>query len=151
VPLLMFGAAFGTHSNFIIGADRIRRCLIVSCCAGNVIARRISARGRQQIRKRKSRKLLQYQYVCAEPPKADIGRTSGHVRFVPKADILHCGKSVVIRSSRRRPRGPAAEKCFPKSGRGAQLPDAICLRGFNSTPSLDYSLGFESPHYGRRF
>jgi len=50
VPLLMFGAAFGTHSNFIIGADRIRRCLIVSCCAGNVIARRISARGRQQIR-----------------------------------------------------------------------------------------------------
>ena len=50
MPLLMFGAAFGTHSNFIIGADRIRRCLIVSCCAGNVIARRISARGRQQIR-----------------------------------------------------------------------------------------------------
>ena len=42
MPLLMFGAAFGTHSNFIIGADRIRRCLIVSCCAGNVIARRIS-------------------------------------------------------------------------------------------------------------
>src|SRR5262249_26265765 len=29
------------RSNFIIGADRIRRCLIASCCAGNVIARRI--------------------------------------------------------------------------------------------------------------
>src|SRR6516225_10943228 len=25
------------------------------------------------VAKRKSRKLLQYQYVCAEPPKADIG------------------------------------------------------------------------------
>jgi hypothetical protein len=32
--------------NFIIGAERTRRCLIASCCAGNVIARRISAERR---------------------------------------------------------------------------------------------------------
>jgi hypothetical protein len=39
------GAVFGTRLNFIIVADRIRRCLIASCCAGNVIARRMGGEG----------------------------------------------------------------------------------------------------------
>jgi hypothetical protein len=30
--------------------------------------------------------------MSALPPKADIGTQSWHVRFVPKADILRCGK-----------------------------------------------------------
>ena len=30
--------------------------------------------------------------MSALPPKADIGTQSRDVRFVPKADILHCGK-----------------------------------------------------------
>jgi len=30
--------------------------------------------------------------MSALPPKADIGTRSRNVRFVPKADILHCGK-----------------------------------------------------------
>jgi hypothetical protein len=30
--------------------------------------------------------------MSALPPKADIGSTCQDVRFVPKADILHCGK-----------------------------------------------------------
>src|SRR6516165_3075362 len=30
--------------------------------------------------------------MSALPPKADIGTRSRDVRFVPKADILHCGK-----------------------------------------------------------
>src|SRR5262249_20230083 len=30
--------------------------------------------------------------MSALPPKADIGTPSWNVRFVPKADILHCGK-----------------------------------------------------------
>ena len=30
--------------------------------------------------------------MSALPPKADMTRTSLHVRFVPKADILRCGK-----------------------------------------------------------
>jgi hypothetical protein len=42
LSIAVSGAALGTRSNFIIGADRIRRCLLASCCAGNVIARRIS-------------------------------------------------------------------------------------------------------------
>ena len=33
------------------------------------------------------RKLLQYQFASAEPPKADIDEVEEHVRFVPKADI----------------------------------------------------------------
>src|SRR6516164_2928693 len=32
------------------------------------------------------------QSMSALPPKADIGTHSRNVRFVPKADILHCGK-----------------------------------------------------------
>ena len=36
------GAAHGTRSNFITGADRTRRCSIAWCYAGTVIARRIS-------------------------------------------------------------------------------------------------------------
>src|SRR6516162_2599228 len=44
------------------------------------------------VAKRKSRKLLQYQYVCAEPPKADMDQHRCDVRFVPKADILRCGR-----------------------------------------------------------
>src|SRR6516165_12161461 len=30
--------------------------------------------------------------MSALPPKADIAERGCHVRFVPKADILHCGK-----------------------------------------------------------
>jgi hypothetical protein len=30
--------------------------------------------------------------MSALPPKADIGQRRGHVRFVPKADIVRCGK-----------------------------------------------------------
>jgi hypothetical protein len=30
--------------------------------------------------------------MSALPPKADIGTQSRHVRFLPKADILRCGK-----------------------------------------------------------
>jgi hypothetical protein len=29
--------------------------------------------------------------MSALPPKADIDERDCHVRFVPKADILHCG------------------------------------------------------------
>src|SRR5262249_21509894 len=40
--------------------------------------------------------------MSALPPKPDIGTQSWNVRFVPKADILRCGKNLVIRSPRRR-------------------------------------------------
>jgi hypothetical protein len=30
--------------------------------------------------------------MSALPPKADIAECDGDVRFVPEADILHCGK-----------------------------------------------------------
>jgi hypothetical protein len=30
--------------------------------------------------------------MSALPPKADIAECDGHVRFVPKADILRCGR-----------------------------------------------------------
>jgi hypothetical protein len=40
----------------------------------------------------KMRKLQQYQYVCAEPPKADIAKRDHHVRFVRKADKVHGSK-----------------------------------------------------------
>jgi hypothetical protein len=36
--------------------------------------------------------------MSALPPKADIEIQSRDVRFVPKADILRCGKKLVIRS-----------------------------------------------------
>jgi len=36
--------------------------------------------------------------MSALPPKADIADSDCDVRYVPKADILRCGKSVVIRS-----------------------------------------------------
>jgi hypothetical protein len=35
--------------------------------------------------------------MSALPPKADIAENDWNVRFVPKADILRCGKNVVIR------------------------------------------------------
>jgi hypothetical protein len=54
------------------------------------------------VAKRKSRKLLQYQYVCAEPPKADMDQHRCDVRFVPKADILRAAAEIVIRSDKRR-------------------------------------------------
>jgi hypothetical protein len=47
--------------------------------------RRMAAQGQK-------RTLGHVRAMSALPPKADIGRTSGHVRFVPKADILRCGK-----------------------------------------------------------
>jgi hypothetical protein len=37
------GAALGTRSNFITAAERTHPSLIASCCAGNVIARRIGS------------------------------------------------------------------------------------------------------------
>jgi hypothetical protein len=40
--------------------------------------------------------------MSALPPNADIRQRSSDVRFVPKADILRCGKNVAIRSPRRR-------------------------------------------------
>ena len=39
--------------------------------------------------------------MSALPPKADIGTRSRNVRYVPKADIMRCGKNIVIRSPRR--------------------------------------------------
>src|SRR5215470_16284721 len=38
------------------------------------------------------RTLKRLYLMSALPPKADIGTQSWNVRFVPKADILHCGK-----------------------------------------------------------
>jgi hypothetical protein len=38
--------------------------------------------------------------MSALPPKADIGERKWDVRFVPKADILRRGRSVVIRLPR---------------------------------------------------
>jgi hypothetical protein len=35
---------------------------------------------------------LRVRSMSALPPKADIAESDWHVRFVPKADILHCGK-----------------------------------------------------------
>ena len=32
--------------------------------------------------------------MSALPPKADIGTQSWNVRFVPKADILHCSREL---------------------------------------------------------
>ena len=49
--------------------------------------------------KRTSRHL---QPMSALPPKADIAVAQTNVRFVPKADILRRGRSVVIRLSRQR-------------------------------------------------
>src|SRR6516165_8660127 len=40
----------------------------------------------------KSRHWGNVRLMSALPPKADIHRRERHVRFVPKADILHCGK-----------------------------------------------------------
>jgi len=34
--------------------------------------------------------------MSALPPKADIGTQPPDVRFVPKADILHCGKEMSL-------------------------------------------------------
>src|SRR6516165_3917066 len=42
--------------------------------------------------------------MSAISPKADIAERDCHVRFVPKADIVRCGKIAVIRSLRRRGR-----------------------------------------------
>ena len=42
--------------------------------------------------------------MSALPPNADITAVQTNVRFVPKADILRCGKKLVIRSPRRRER-----------------------------------------------
>jgi hypothetical protein len=40
--------------------------------------------------------------MSALPPKADIVQDGRDVRFVLKADILHCGETGAIRSPRRR-------------------------------------------------
>jgi hypothetical protein len=54
--------------------------------------------------------LIRLLYMSALPPKADIGTQSRNVRFVPKADILRCGKNVAIRSLRRRRLAGAAAR-----------------------------------------
>ena len=46
--------------------------------------------------------------MSALPPKADIDEQGCDVRFVPKADILRCGKNDAIRSPRRRGRAALA-------------------------------------------
>ena len=58
----------------------------------------MSALGQQQTSKR-------VQSMSALPPKADIGTQSWNVRFVPKADFLRCGKSVVIPDRHMKSRG----------------------------------------------
>jgi hypothetical protein len=47
--------------------------------------------------------------MSALPPKADIAQRNSDVRFVPKADILRCGKNAVIRSPRQRGRDAKPE------------------------------------------
>jgi hypothetical protein len=47
--------------------------------------------------------------MSALPPKADIAERGRHVRFVPKADILRCGKNVAFRSPHPRERHIEAE------------------------------------------
>jgi len=37
--------------------------------------------------------LARVRVMSALPPKADIGTQLRNVRFVPKADILHCSKN----------------------------------------------------------
>src|SRR5215470_8542150 len=80
--------------------------------------------------------------MSALPPKADIGTQPCDVRFVPKADILRCGKSVVIRSPRRLAimLQHAITKCF----RGFTIEDELKLRY-----PLDRKIGgigtFENP------
>jgi phage FluMu protein Com len=39
--------------------------------------------------------------ISALPPKADIGTQPRNVRFLPKADIMRCGRTGAIRSPRR--------------------------------------------------
>ena len=34
--------------------------------------------------------------MSALPPKADIGTQAWNVRFVPEADILHCGGKLTL-------------------------------------------------------
>ena len=51
---------------------------------------RMSALGQKQT-------LSDLQPMSTLPPKADIAESDWHVRFVPKADILRCGKNIVIR------------------------------------------------------
>jgi len=41
LSIAVSAAVLGAPSNFIIGADQTRRCLIASCCVRNVIAKRI--------------------------------------------------------------------------------------------------------------
>jgi hypothetical protein len=36
--------------------------------------------------------------MSALPPKADIAERDRNVRFVPQADILHCGRDGAIQS-----------------------------------------------------
>jgi hypothetical protein len=43
--------------------------------------------------------------MSALPPKADMDQLGRDVRFVPKADIRRCGKSVVIPDRHMKSRG----------------------------------------------
>src|SRR6516225_12412222 len=53
--------------------------------------------------------------MSALPPKADIGTQPLDVRFVPKADIARCSKTLPIRSPR------------PSSVRGTLRPSALAV------------------------
>jgi hypothetical protein len=55
--------------------------------------------------------------MSALPPKADIGTQSRNVRFVPKADILHCSKErrySITFSARARSDGDIAAFAAPR-------------------------------------
>ena|SRR6516165_7294378 len=58
-----------------------------NCAVGHAQGRPslMSALGQKQT-------LAQVSVMSALPPKADIGTQSWDVRYVPKADILHCSK-----------------------------------------------------------
>ena len=65
--------------------------------------------------------------MSALPPKADIGTQSWNVRFVPKADILRCGKErrYSITSSARDSSDCGTERPMALSDR-----ELSCQRGF---------------------
>jgi len=53
--------------------------------------------------------------MSALPLKAEIAAAQTNVRFVPKADILHSGKNVAIRSPRQRAAAPMSAHPSPSA------------------------------------
>jgi hypothetical protein len=76
--------------------------------------------------------------MSALPPKADIRACDRDVRFVPKSDILRCGKNDVIQSPRRRRQAEVAVSCRVKVCAADEIvrPNAPCSRTL-STVTLD--------------